>query len=96
MHQGLHPHQLFEKTLPDGFREKLMAVMGGPAGMASAMGSMGNPGPGATIDVTPPGTQESFSSADMDLHQARITILRAVAVGNMTPEEAEVLLFPNG
>lgn len=72
----------FERSLPPGFREKLMALVGGQAGFPAMGGAANEP-----IEVSAP-------AADMDLHQARITILQAVADGNMTPEQAEGLLFP--
>ncbi len=80
----------FEKSLPPGFREKLVSLMASQPGAFS--GGFG-PGPAAAsepvIDVTSP------ASADLDLRGARMTILRAVAAGSMDPEEAERLLFPS-
>jgi hypothetical protein len=85
----------FERSLPPGFREKLTAMMGAPGAFSAAS-------PAASAEITPPtetiaGTPEviptSGRSEEMDLHLARITILRAVADGRMTPEEAEKLLF---
>lgn len=61
----------FERTLPPGFREKMMSAY---SGMASAQASS-------------PVTDGTLTERD-----ARLTILRAVAEGNMTPEEAEKLL----
>lgn len=72
----------FESSLPPGFREKLMTLVGGQVGSPAMGGAANEP-----IEVSPP-------SADMDLHQARITILQAVAEGTMTPQQAEGLLFP--
>jgi len=67
----------FEKSLPPGFREKLMSIM------ASA--------PIETSSTPVPSSQEQNS--EMDLKEARLTILRAVAAGQISPEEAEKLIF---
>ncbi len=74
----------FEKTLPPGFREKMMALMG------QHMQSQAASEPAAT-----PASAE-LTSEEMNLREARLTLLRAVASGRMSPEEAEGLLFPNG
>lgn len=68
----------FEKSLPPGFREKLVAIMGP---------SMPEPPSGMT--------QVETSSAPLELDErgARLTILRAVAEGKLSPEEAEKALF---
>ena len=79
----------FERNLPPGFREKLMALIGGPGGLPSMMDTS------EPIDVKPISGLSQGTAAEMDLHQARITILQAVAEGRMTPEQAEGLLFPN-
>jgi hypothetical protein len=89
----------FEKTLPPGFREKLMSSMMGamPGGMpGGAMGGM----PGFQGKIVPPGSEDSgpevtteASSSEMGVREARLTILRAVAAGQLPPEEAERLLF---
>jgi hypothetical protein len=83
--------EAFEKNLPPGFREKMMTLM---AGQMGAMGSMGTLGKNDPIDVTPLAHGTHEPSSPMDLHNARNTVLRAVADGRMTPEEAEKLLFP--
>ena len=75
----------FERTLPPGFREKLMNSMGGQAPFYSA--------PPATVETEGHTVSES-ESPEMNLHEARITLLRAVANGEMSPEDAEKLLFP--
>jgi hypothetical protein len=81
-----HDMEEFERNLPPGFRDKLTSLVAGQVGMGA------KPGPvSPAIQMSAPDT--SGSSADMDLHQARITILRAVADGRMTPDEAEKLLF---
>jgi hypothetical protein len=74
----------FEKNLPPGFREKLMSVMASQ--YASAPASQAAP-----IEVEASSTAEA--SVDMNIREARMTILRAVAAGHMTPEDAERLLF---
>ncbi len=80
----------FEKTLPPGFREKLMTLMAG-----QPMPSFTSPSSGAqkadVIDIETGSSVEA--TANMDLHEARLTILRAVADGRIPPEEAEKLLF---
>jgi hypothetical protein len=97
----------FENTLPRGFREKLMAIMaqsGGAMGAAASggFGMHSNPSV-ASGEKRIRGLSDSDgeiaqaapaeSSREMDLHEARMTILRAVADGHMTPEQAEQLLF---
>jgi hypothetical protein len=77
----------FERGLPPGFREKLMGLMAQQAGTSYAPSAPS--APSADIEIS------SESHADMDLHQARLTILKAVADHKMTPEEAERLLFPS-
>lgn len=78
----------FERSLPSGFREKLMTLM---AGQPMPFGAPGVAPKSDVIDVEPLSASES--NADMNLHEARLTILRAVADGRMAPEEAERLLF---
>ena len=81
----------FEKSLPPGFREKLMSLMGGQmgAGADSNVIPLSQPqGQGQFQSVT-----SEKSSEPMDFQKARRTILRAVADGQMTPEDAEKLLF---
>jgi hypothetical protein len=69
----------FERTLPPGFREKLLAIM--PAAQ-TAQTTQTSPEPKAVENLT--------------VHDARLTILQAVAEGRVSPEEAERLLFPQG
>lgn len=77
----------FEKSLPAGFREKLMAVMmGGSAGVT--------PPTNTTIPYEAAETP-TLSPADMNLREARLTLLRAVSESKISPEEAEKLLFPS-
>ena len=77
--------EAFEKGLPPGFREKMVALMTG-AGMGPGMGmpGMATPSASSEIVVDPVPTNE---------REARLTVLRAVASGEMSPEEAEALLF---
>ena len=72
----------FERNLPPGFREKIAGLMAGVASTSSSA-----PMPAAEqppIEVAAP---------PRDLHEARLTVLRAVANGQMSPEEAEQILF---
>jgi hypothetical protein len=79
----------FERTLPPGFKEKLMAIMIEAQGAAatsqfqqSSMGIRAEPvSPAAPAEL--PG----------DVREARLTVLRAVADGRMSPEDADRLLF---
>jgi hypothetical protein len=78
----------FEKSLPPNFRIRLATLF---ASNADKLAPFANPGSmSEPIDVTPTPAQ---SSGEMDVYQARITILRAVADGRISPEEAEKLLF---
>ena len=78
----------FERTLPPGFREELMRIVGPNLGGAGLGGA----------PKTVPAQQTSVETAsapfvtEMDEREARLTILRAVADGRMSPEEAEPLL----
>jgi hypothetical protein len=82
----------FEKTLPPGFRETLVSIMG-----SSNMGNMGGM-PGMTTPHVEASkgaaSAPSAPSATMGIRDARLTLLRAVAESRMSPEEAERLLFP--
>jgi hypothetical protein len=89
----------FERTLPPGFREKLFAIISSnPGAFAQGAGAFGQSAsqaaPKPDIDVTPAPQSTHEPSGEMDLHQARLTILRAVAEQELSPEEAERLLFP--
>jgi hypothetical protein len=73
----------FEMTLPPDFRQKLFALMASqPMPTAS------------TIEIPTPAAAPQ-SSESLTVREARLTVLRAVAEGQMTPEAAEVLLFKN-
>jgi hypothetical protein len=67
----------FEKSLPPGFREKLMSVMGPTAS-------------------TPISSDAPPNEMPKDMSEARLTILRAIAEHQITPEQALQLLFPHG
>jgi hypothetical protein len=97
----------FEKSLPPGFREKLMAIVGsnpsafagaGPA--AAAAGGIRPPSVSMTGSSSTSSTASTSSTTSADLpgslREARLTILRAVADGRMSPDEAERLLFSEG
>ena len=75
----------FEKGLPAGFREKLMAMMGGQAGTEFT--------PAAQDVVIEPLSKTTEPKSEMDLREARLTILRAVSEKQISPDEAEKLLF---
>lgn len=90
----------FERSLPPGFREKVASLMArqGVSPMGFSQGPTPTTGTGATyapshsepIEVAPASTSE------MGVKEARLTLLRAVAGGQMTPEEALPMLFPEG
>jgi hypothetical protein len=75
----------FEKTLPPGFKEKLTGLMGASA-FQTAAATTGGAAPAIEVPA-------ASSSEPMDVKSARLTILRAVASGSVSPEEAEGLLF---
>jgi hypothetical protein len=83
----------FERSLPAGFREKLMGLLARYPGatqlFASQMG-FGGAAPAATSTSTP---ATANVDVKMDVYEARIEILRGVAAGKISPEEAEKLLF---
>lgn len=99
----------FEKSLPPGFREKVAQIMlssgANPfAAFGGAPGGSASPAAGATSAAMPtaasaaPASEEVLepeveTEGEMDMRRARLTILRAVADGQMSPEEAEKLLF---
>ena len=85
--------EAFERGLPPGFREKLMALV------ASNPASFANPGVGSGVAAGAPAMPASSSTAAvsgdaMDMREARLTVLRGVAEGKVSPEDAERLLFP--
>jgi hypothetical protein len=76
----------FEHSLPPGFREKLVTLMM----------SQGGPGAFGGLGATASPVESAPASTEMNLREARITLLRAVAEGRMSPEDAETALFPDG
>jgi hypothetical protein len=85
----------FEKSLPPGFRERLMELMAKQAASNPAVfTSAATAAPAASVPGAP--VAASADGAPMDVRSARLTVLRAVADGQMTPEQAEPILFPEG
>lgn len=74
----------FEKSLPAEFRNKLSGLMGRTTGMTQTAPSPVN-GMLSAEEASPP-----------HLHEARLTILKGVASGHVSPEDAEQLLFSSG
>lgn len=67
----------FEKSLPPGFRERLFSVF-----------------MQAGAEPAQPSASERISERnEMSVREARLTLLRAVARGELAPEEAVGLLF---
>ncbi len=84
----------FERSLPPGFREKVMRLMGSQySTMAQAMGASSTGTSAAPIEAESSPAEPIVDSSEMDVRKARLTILRAVSDGKMSPEEAERLLF---
>ena len=84
----------FERTLPAGFRDKLMGIMlrGGansPVAPASVEPSRSTIEEAQVVSVGPQLTPE------MSVRDARLTVLRAVADGSMDPEDALIALWPS-
>jgi hypothetical protein len=77
----------FEKSLPPGFREKIVALMGGQG--ASTFGGGAASAPLSKAEQPPIEVASPLS----DVREARMTVLRAVAHGQMSPEDAEQILF---
>lgn len=80
----------FEKGLPPGFREQITSLMmqqyaqGGSAQTEIEVLSSTHQG-----DVQ----LGAENSSEMSLREARLTLLRAVSEGKLSPEDAEKLLF---
>ena len=95
----------FERQLPAGFREKLTSMMAGQMGALGGFTSTPTFGGGPTVStqggsihVEPASSSADANAEDVaaepsNLRDARLTILRAVADGRMSPEEAERVLF---
>jgi hypothetical protein len=82
----------FEQSLPPGFREKMIKVMGssGASMMSSFMPGAGlNPSPSVATSspiAAPPVSVDSVKDA-------RMTLLHAVASGDLNPDDAYGALF---
>ena len=82
----------FEKTLPPGFRENLMAAFMGGGGFGPA------PQKQDEIEIQAEPISQSSKGATQtgitdETRDARLIVLRGVAEGEITPEEAEQILF---
>ncbi|MCM2321847.1 MAG: hypothetical protein NDJ90_01135 [Oligoflexia bacterium] len=86
----------FEKSLPPGFRERLMAILAKQAAAEASIATSASP-VASTETATPPEAAgiAATPAADRDIRQARLTLLQAVADGRLSPEEAERTLFPS-
>lgn len=73
----------FERSLPPGFREKLVGLMAGSQGGFAQPSARSEAASTTVATDTLPGS----------VRDARLTVLRAVAEGSMTPEDAEKILF---
>jgi hypothetical protein len=91
----------FERQLPAGFREELLKIMATDpasfaamgAGMGGGMGGLFGGAPPEQRPITPPGAASNDPiELPKDDREARLVILRAVADGRMSPEDAEPLL----
>jgi hypothetical protein len=78
----------FEKTLPAGFREKLMSVMAPSPSTGPSPESSSEP-------IAVSSESENPAEPPKNVREARLTLLRAVAEHQMTPEQALQLLFPH-
>src|SRR5262249_21717530 len=76
----------FEKNLQPGFREKMARLMYEIHGLVKPEDSPSAPAAVAEAPATAPSSVE----------EARLTVLRGVASGSIPPEEALVVLFPEG
>ncbi len=76
----------FEKSLPPGFREKIMAMMGSQTFSAVAPDN-------SNAEMIDSAEAPVVAAVPHSMSEARLTVLRAVADGQMTPEEAEKVLF---
>jgi hypothetical protein len=72
--------QAFESSLPPGFREKMAKIMYQASGVDVESSAVTSTGPSLVMN-----------SAD----EARLTVLRAVKDGNLSPEAALQALFHN-
>jgi len=83
--------EAFERDLPADFRSKLFNIMmkHGPSFQQAAETDASSSGPGQFVTSS---AKVSEGAQDLSPREARLTILRAVAAGRMSPEEAETLL----
>ncbi len=88
----------FEKSLPPGFKQKIVALMAGssPQDFAKSAelssSSQISQGPTASVNAEGQPLNQEVSHP-LDVREARLTILQAVADGQMSPSEAEKVLF---
>jgi len=80
----------FERNLPPDFREKMMRLMG--QHLTTQGTSPVTAAPAAPLEASP-AEPSSQAAGEMGLHQARLTVLEAVAAGNLSPAEAMKALF---
>jgi len=73
----------FERNLPPQFRDQLLTLMS----------TNGNTAPASVSTEPSSASATEANMPEMNMKDARMTILRAVADGQMTPDEAEKLLF---
>ncbi len=79
--------EAFERELPSGFREKMARLMYEMNGvMPSSVEAAATAVKPAVVEV-----QREITTAD----DARLTVLRAVASGDLSPEQALSVLFPS-
>ena len=80
----------FEKSLPPGFREKLARLMYAANGV--------DVGAEPPVQSTISGLSQPSAAVEMpgSMREARLTVLRAVAEGRMSAEQAEGVLWPSG
>jgi hypothetical protein len=74
----------FERGLPPGFREKMLAIVSRQASVVAESSGEGL----KVVDLPVNGE----TTPAMDMREARMTVLRAVANGTISPEDAEKLL----
>lgn len=81
----------FEKGLPPGFREQMTSLLM----QQYAQGAAPQADEQEVPNIAPLQDHDSVSadSSEMSLREARLTLLRAVAEGKLSPEDAEKLLF---
>ena len=81
--------QDFENSLPPGFKEKLVTIVRSTGGAhPSPFETSGPPSTAAPIGT-------SVFNEPTDTASARLTVLQAVSMGSLSPQEAYDALFPN-